>query len=70
MEHDNEEISLEDEWKDALLRESVAKSSLVRVRKIHSGTFFPKGKLNDLGFFLKENKDINVVFINTTLTAL
>jgi 50S ribosomal subunit-associated GTPase HflX len=53
-----------DEWKNELLRESVAKSSLIKVRKIHSTTFFTKGKLNDLGYFLKDNKDINVVYIN------
>ena len=53
-----------DEWKNILLRESMAKSSLVKVRKIHSSKFFTKGKLNDFGYFLKENKKINVVFIN------
>ena len=67
---DNEEYDLYDEWKNELLRESVAKSSLIKVRKIHSSTYFTKGKLNDLGYFLKDNKDINVVFINSTLTAL
>lgn len=59
-----------DEWKNELLRESVAKSSLIKVRKIHSTTFFTKGKLNDLGYFLKDNKDINVVYINAQLTSL
>jgi 50S ribosomal subunit-associated GTPase HflX len=59
-----------DEWKNELLRESVAKSSLIKVRRIHSSTYFTKGKLNDLGYFLKDNEDINVVFINSTLTAL
>lgn len=54
-----------DEWKNELLRESVAKSSLIKVRKIHSGTYFTKGKLNDLGYFIKENTGINVVFVNT-----
>ncbi len=67
---DNEEYDLYDEWKNELLRESVAKSSLIKVRKIHSSTFFTKGKLNDLGYFLKDNPEINVVFINSQLTAL
>lgn len=67
---DNEEYDLYDEWKNELLRESVAKSSLIKVRKIHSSTYFTKGKLNDLGYFLKDNPEINVVFINSTLTAL
>lgn len=74
MEMDNEDLEgqydMYDEWKNILIRESVAKSSLIRVRKIHSSTFFTKGKLNELGFFLKENKDVNVVFVNSTLTAL
>lgn len=74
MEFDNDDIDgdydLYDEWKNELVRESVAKSSLIRVRKIHSSTFFTKGKLNDIGYFLKENKDINVVYVNNTLTAL
>ena len=67
---DNEEYDMYDEWKNELLRESVAKSSLIKVRRIHSSTYFTKGKLNDLGYFLKDNEEINVVFINSTLTAL
>ncbi len=67
---DDEQMDMYDEWKNILLRESFAKSSLVRVRKIHSSTFFTKGKLNELGYFLKDNKRINVVFINAQLTAL
>ena len=71
MEWDEEEDNKEtDEWKNVELRDSFARSSLVKVRKIHSSTFFTKGKLNELGFFLKEQKDVNVVFINTTLTGL
>jgi len=67
---DNQDYDMYDEWKNELLRESVAKSSLIKVRRIHSSTYFTKGKLNDLGYFLKDNEDINVVFINSTLTAL
>lgn len=70
MDAQDEEADLFDEWRNELIRESTAKSSLIKVRKIHSSTFFPKGKLNELGFFLKDNSSINVVFINTTLTAL
>jgi 50S ribosomal subunit-associated GTPase HflX len=67
---DDESMDMYDEWKNELLRESVAKSSLIKVRKIHSSTYFTKGKLNELGFYLKENKRINVVFVNAQLTAL
>ncbi len=52
------------------MRESVAKSSLIKCRKIHSSTYFTKGKLNEMGYFLKDNKRINVVFVNAQLTAL
>ena len=64
------EYDLYDEWKNELIRESVAKSSLIKVRKIHSSTFFTKGKLNDIGYFLKDNKNVNVVFINSPMTSL
>ena len=63
MESDNE-------WQNPNLRESVAKSSLIRCRKISSTTFFTKGKLNELGLFIKQEKEINAIFINTTLTAI
>jgi predicted RNA-binding protein YlxR (DUF448 family) len=55
-EEDNNKIS--DEWKNVSLRESYAKNSLIRVRKIHSGTFLTKGKMNEIGYFLKSNEDI------------
>ena len=51
------------------MRESVARSSLIRCRKISSTSFFSKGKLNELGLHIKETRDINVIFINSSLTA-
>jgi hypothetical protein len=52
----NEDESLyeDDEWKSTKLRESVAKSSLIRCRQISSTNYFTKGKLNELGLFIKE----------------
>lgn len=67
---ENPDDELFDEWKNEYIRESVARSSIIKVRKIHSGTYFTKGKLNEIGYFLKENSDINVVFVNSTLTPL
>lgn len=61
---------MEDEWRNILLRESMAKSSLVKIRQIHSGTYFTKGKLNELGYYIKDNPAINVVYVNTQLTSL
>jgi|JI10StandDraft_1071094.scaffolds.fasta_scaffold209878_2 50S ribosomal subunit-associated GTPase HflX len=58
------------EWKNKLLRESIAKSSLVKMRKINSSTFFTKGKLNDFGFFLRDKENVNLVFINSVLTTM
>ena len=42
----------------------------MKIRKIHSGTYFTKGKLHEIGQFLKEHPEIDVVYINSLLTAL
>ena len=60
----------DDEWKNVHLRESIARSSLIRCRHISSTTYFSKGKLNELGLFIKDNSQIQVVFINSSLTSL
>lgn len=60
---------LYDEWKDVIIRDSLAKASLIKIRNVASGTFFTKGKLNELGLFIKE-RAIEVVFVNTTMTPL
>ncbi len=62
-------LSLEDEWKNALLRESFAKSSLLKLRNISGSTYFSKGKLHELGEFI-QNTDVEVVFVNAVLTPL
>lgn len=67
---DDVQLRAKDEWSDVTLRESVAKSSLVRCRQISSSNFFTKGKLNELGLFIKETPEVNVVFINSSLTAI
>ncbi len=50
---DDKGMESDNEWKNPNLRESVAKSSIIRCRKISSTTFFTKGKLNELGLFIK-----------------
>ena len=35
-----------------------------------STTYFTKGILNELGYFIKEKENINVVYINATLTTM
>lgn len=62
-EQDNKD---EIEWRD----DSIAASCIIKQRKISSTTFFTKGKLAEIGYFLKSNKEINAVFINTTLTSM
>lgn len=42
----------------------------MRCRKVSSSTFFTKGKLNELGLYIKEVGDINVVYVNSSLTAI
>ncbi|CAD8120404.1 unnamed protein product [Paramecium sonneborni] len=63
------EDDLDDEWKNQIIRNSIAKSSLVKVPHIHSNTFFTKSKLSMLGQYIQSNK-INAVFINHELTQL
>lgn len=67
---EDENYAEQDEWRDVNLRESVAKSSLIRCRKISSTNFFTKGKLNELGLYIKETRSINAVFVNSSLTPI
>jgi hypothetical protein len=67
---DAEEEDVYDEWKNILLRETLALSSLVRVKVIKSSTFFPKSRLVEIGEYLKQHKDVEVLFINTSLTVI
>ena len=48
------QVHSDTEWENASLRESIAKSSIVRCRQESSTTFFGKGKLNEIGLFIKE----------------
>ncbi|CAD8124607.1 unnamed protein product [Paramecium sonneborni] len=53
------------EWRNKIIRNSIAKSSLVKVKRIHSSTFFTKGKGEHI-----YDKKVNAVFINHELTPL
>lgn len=55
-----------EEWRD----DSIANSSVIKLRKISGTTFLTKGILQDIGMHLKQNPEINVVFINSTMTSL
>lgn len=55
------------EWRNKLVRESIAKSSLVKMKMTIGKSFFTKGKLMDIGLFIKDN-GVDCVFINSELT--
>ena len=56
----------EDDWRS----QSLAGSSIVKCRKVSSTTFFTKGILNEIGYTLKEKTEVNVVYVNATLTSM
>lgn len=60
---------LYNEWKNKLLRESIALSSLIRIRDIKSSTFFTKGRLTILGEHIKENQ-ADCIFVNYPLSVI
>jgi 50S ribosomal subunit-associated GTPase HflX len=66
---EDDEGDVYDKWKNVLLRNSIANSSLVKVKKIKASTFFSKGRLNELGEFIKKNK-VNALFVNTVLSPV
>lgn len=52
-----------DQWKNKLLRESLANKSLIRTKQITSKLFFTRGKAESIANFVRNN-DIDCVFIN------
>ena len=56
----------EEEWKS----DTLAGSCVIRCRRLSGTTYFTKGKLNDIGHFIKDNEDVNVVYVNTILTSM
>lgn len=66
LDFEGEDEEMDEEWRS----DTLAGSCVVKCRKISGTTFFTKGKLNDYGFFLRDNRAINVVFVNTTLTTM
>ena len=53
-------------WRD----DTLSGSCIIKVRKTSGTTYFTKGLLNELGEYIKEQEDINVVYINDTLTSM
>jgi len=66
LDFEGEEDEADNEWRS----DTLAGSCVVKCRKLSGTTYFTKGKLNDFGYFIKENEAINVVFVNTSLTSM
>lgn len=63
-----------DEWTNADLRNSIAASSIIKIRRPSSSQFFGRGKvkykqLQEISNFI-ENHSITTLYINSILTAL
>ena len=54
------------DWRD----DTLAAASVIKIRKISGTTYFSKGLLHELGDFIKDKEEINVVYVNTTLTSM
>lgn len=68
VDNDKEEMELdESEWKNMILRHSLAVSSIIKVNETKASTYLNKYVMSRLTSYLEENK-INVVFVNSTLT--
>jgi len=68
MELSESDSETEDEWANTEVRESLAESSTVRVRRPGSSNFFGSGKVVEIGKFIAENR-IDLIFINYSLNA-
>ncbi len=66
LDFEGEDDERDEDWRS----DTLAGSCVIKCRKTSGTTYFTKGKLNDLGFFLKENPAVNVVFVNTSLTSM
>ena len=56
----------DDGWRN----ESLASSCIIKCRKVSSTTFFTKGILNEIGYAIRDNPELNVVYVNATLTSM
>ena len=54
------------DWRD----DNLAASTVIKLRKISGTTYFSKGLLHELGDYIKGKEEINVVYVNTTLTSM
>jgi len=50
--------------------ETLAGSSIVKCRTLSGTTYFSKGIMNEIGHCIKDNPEVNVVFVNAALTTM
>ncbi len=58
-----------DQWKNLNIREDIALSSICSVNNIKASTFFSKGRLSEIGNYLR-NTEVDVVYVNTSLSVI
>lgn len=58
-----------DEWKNVNVRENLALSSICNINSIKASTFFSKGRLNEIGNYLRLN-EVDILYINTSLSVI
>ena len=56
----------EDDWRS----EDLAATTIIKCRKVSGTTYFTKGILHELGYFIKDQSAVNVIYINATLTSM
>ena len=54
------------DWRD----DTLAGSCIIKVRTTSGTTYFSKGLLNEIGEYIKSKEEINVVYVNETLTSM
>ena len=69
MESSGSDDEVYDEWKNKIIRNSIAKSSLMKRKKIHGTYFFSRGRLVMLGDYILQN-NVNALYVNHELSAL
>ena len=66
---DDESDNAFDEWKNLNIREDMALSSICSVGAIKASTFFSKGRLSEIGNYLRQT-EVDVLFVNTSLSVI
>lgn len=66
QEESESEGDLYKEWRDKILRESLANSSLIKTKRVTKKTYFTKGKLHFLAEYLRRNQ-LDCLYVNAEL---